>query len=103
METTDAVNLVPGDVIIMKFGDIVPADVKIFSDDPAKPVDRYAEEVPMQVRPPPAPARAEASCRGLCLRGCRLCCSHAWVCGMHACMHGRHCGRLCSRRRRGPQ
>lgn len=47
VETVDATNLVPGDVIIMKFGDIVPADVKILSE--GDDVDT-ADETPMQVR-----------------------------------------------------
>lgn len=47
VETIDAINLVPGDVIIMKFGDIVPADVKILSE--GDDVDT-ADETPMQVR-----------------------------------------------------
>lgn len=46
----EAVNLVPGDVVVMKFGDIVAADVKLFSDDPQHPFDSHSEEVPMQVR-----------------------------------------------------
>ncbi|GLI62247.1 hypothetical protein VaNZ11_004843 [Volvox africanus] len=49
VQTIDAVNLVPGDVIIMKFGDIVAADVKLFSDDPQKPYDKHSDEVPMQI------------------------------------------------------
>ncbi|GFR50748.1 hypothetical protein Agub_g13014 [Astrephomene gubernaculifera] len=49
VQTIDAVNLVPGDVIIMKFGDIVAADVKLFSDDPQKPFEKHSEEVPMQI------------------------------------------------------
>lgn len=49
VQTIDAINVVPGDVIIMKFGDIVAADVKLFSDDPQKPLEKSSEEVPMQV------------------------------------------------------
>ncbi|KAG2497004.1 hypothetical protein HYH03_005008 [Edaphochlamys debaryana] len=49
LQTVDAVNLVPGDVIVMKFGDIVAADVKLFSDDPQKPMDKHSEETPMQI------------------------------------------------------
>ncbi|KXZ46961.1 hypothetical protein GPECTOR_39g455 [Gonium pectorale] len=49
VQTIDAVNLVPGDVIVMKFGDIVPADVKIFSDDPQKPFEGHSEEVKMKI------------------------------------------------------
>ena len=48
VETIDSVNLVPGDVIIVKFGDIVPADMKILpeSDDE---VHNEEDETPMQV------------------------------------------------------
>ena len=48
METIDSVNLVPGDVIIIKFGDIVPADIKILpenDDEGSTPED----ETPMSV------------------------------------------------------
>jgi H+-transporting ATPase len=41
----EAVNLVPGDVIIIRLGDIVPADVKILPEEG----DGHGEEVPMQV------------------------------------------------------
>jgi H+-transporting ATPase len=49
VQDLDAINLVPGDVIVMKFGDVVAADVKLFSDDPRNPLDRNPEELPMQV------------------------------------------------------
>eukprot|EP00195_Chlamydomonas_chlamydogama_P015211 CAMPEP_0202890410 /NCGR_PEP_ID=MMETSP1392-20130828/817_1 /ASSEMBLY_ACC=CAM_ASM_000868 /TAXON_ID=225041 /ORGANISM="Chlamydomonas chlamydogama, Strain SAG 11-48b" /LENGTH=1114 /DNA_ID=CAMNT_0049573971 /DNA_START=250 /DNA_END=3594 /DNA_ORIENTATION=+ len=45
VETIEAVNLVPGDVIIMKFGDIVPADVKILGEEGGD----TSEETPMQI------------------------------------------------------
>lgn len=43
--TIDAVNLVPGDVIIIRLGDIVPADVKILPEEGGGD----AEETPMQI------------------------------------------------------
>lgn len=43
-QTIDAINLVPGDVIIVKFGDVVPADIKLLGDG-----EGGGEEVPMQV------------------------------------------------------
>ncbi|KAG2433300.1 hypothetical protein HXX76_008366 [Chlamydomonas incerta] len=49
LQTMEAVNLVPGDVVVMKFGDIVAADVKLFSDDPQRPFESHSEEVPMQI------------------------------------------------------
>ncbi|PNH02174.1 Plasma membrane ATPase [Tetrabaena socialis] len=49
LQTVDAVWLVPGDVIVMKFGDIVAADVKLFSDDPQAPFERNSDETPMQI------------------------------------------------------
>jgi H+-transporting ATPase len=45
-DSCDAVNLVPGDILVMKFGDIVPADVKIMSEGEDVHPD---EETPMQV------------------------------------------------------
>ena len=44
-ETIDAINLVPGDIIIVKFGDIVPADIKIMPESD----DADQEETPMQI------------------------------------------------------
>lgn len=43
--TIDAVNLVPGDVIIIRLGDIIPADVKILPEEGGG----EGEEVPMQI------------------------------------------------------
>mmetsp|Transcript_24189 Transcript_24189/g.43300 ORF Transcript_24189/g.43300 Transcript_24189/m.43300 type:complete len:1063 (-) Transcript_24189:267-3455(-) len=44
-DTIDAVGLVPGDVLVIKFGDIVPADIKLLSDgEPG-----MGDELPMQV------------------------------------------------------
>lgn len=43
--TVDAVELVPGDVIIIRLGNIVPADVKILEEEGAG----VGEEVPMQI------------------------------------------------------
>jgi H+-transporting ATPase len=42
--TIDAINLVPGDVIIIKFGDVVPADIKVMHEDGGS-----GDEQPMQV------------------------------------------------------
>ncbi|KAI8467454.1 MAG: putative plasma membrane-type proton ATPase [Monoraphidium minutum] len=42
-KTLDAVDIVPGDVLVVKFGDIVPADIKILGDEDDE------EEVPMQI------------------------------------------------------
>ena len=53
VETIDSVNLVPGDVIIIKFGDVVPADIKILpenDDQDTTPED----ETPMSVSAPSA-------------------------------------------------
>lgn len=47
VDTVDAVDLVPGDIIIVKFGDIVPADIKIL---PENEDDKPEDETPMQVR-----------------------------------------------------
>lgn len=44
-ETVDSVGLVPGDIIIIKFGDVVPADVKILPESD----DADQEETPMQI------------------------------------------------------
>lgn len=40
----DAVGIVPGDVLVVRLGDIVPADIKIMGDENAE-----EEEAPMQV------------------------------------------------------
>eukprot|EP00967_Tisochrysis_lutea_P121045 scaffold199094_cov18-Tisochrysis_lutea.AAC.3 len=45
--TIDAVNLVPGDVILIRLGNIVPADVKLLEEEGA---DEGEQEAPMQVR-----------------------------------------------------
>ncbi|KIZ00694.1 hypothetical protein MNEG_7267 [Monoraphidium neglectum] len=42
-KTMDAVEIVPGDILVIKFGDIVPADVKILGDEADE------EEIPMQI------------------------------------------------------
>jgi H+-transporting ATPase len=44
--TIDSVNLVPGDVIIVRLGDIVPADIKILKESEEGTED---DETPMQV------------------------------------------------------
>ena len=41
----DAINLVPGDVILIAIGNVIPADVKILAEE-----EDGSEEVPMQVR-----------------------------------------------------
>ena len=46
VETVDSVTLVPGDVIIVRLGDIVPADIKILQEDEEGNQD---DETPMQV------------------------------------------------------
>lgn len=45
IENIESINLVPGDVIIIRLGDIVPADVKILEEDGGM----IGEETPMQV------------------------------------------------------
>ncbi len=45
VKTIEAIGLVPGDVIIIRLGDIVPADVKILPEEGGG----AGEEVPMQV------------------------------------------------------
>jgi hypothetical protein len=47
VETIDSVNLVPGDVIIVRLGDIVPADIKILQEDEE---GNQEDETPMSVR-----------------------------------------------------
>ncbi|KAG1652728.1 hypothetical protein FOA52_007442 [Chlamydomonas sp. UWO 241] len=44
-DTVDAITLVPGDILIIKFGDIVPADIKILPESD----DADQEETPMQI------------------------------------------------------
>lgn len=44
-ETIDAIHLVPGDIIVIKFGDVVPADIKLLAESD----DATQEETPMQV------------------------------------------------------
>ena len=46
VQTIDAVTLVPGDVLIIRLGNIVPADVKILEEEG----EGGGEEVPMQVK-----------------------------------------------------
>ncbi|KAI3875547.1 hypothetical protein MKX03_027060 [Papaver bracteatum] len=41
LEDEDAVKLVPGDIISIKFGDIIPADVRLLEGDPVV-IDQYA-------------------------------------------------------------
>ena len=43
LEQIDSANLVPGDVILMAIGNIVPADVKLLGEE--------GDDVPMQVWP----------------------------------------------------
>ena len=50
VESIEAKELVPGDIVIIQFGNIVPADVKLLGKS-------GSDEVPMQVRPS-APAHA---------------------------------------------
>ncbi|MEW5313699.1 MAG: hypothetical protein WDW38_005244 [Sanguina aurantia] len=45
VENIESINLVPGDVIIIRLGDIVPADVKILEEDGGM----IGEETPMQI------------------------------------------------------
>lgn len=45
VKSMDAVDIVPGDVLIVRLGDIVPADVKILGDEGDE------DQVPMQVGP----------------------------------------------------
>lgn len=44
VKSMDAVDIVPGDVLIVRLGDIVPADIKILGDEGSKD-----EQVPLQV------------------------------------------------------
>jgi H+-transporting ATPase len=44
IKTMDAVGIVPGDVLVVRLGDIVPADIKILGDEHAE-----EEEAPMQI------------------------------------------------------
>lgn len=44
VESIEAKELVPGDIVIIQFGNIVPADVKLLGQG-------GSDEVPMQVRP----------------------------------------------------
>jgi H+-transporting ATPase len=46
VKTIDAADLVPGDVIIVRLGDIVPADIKALPEEGGGAGD----EVPLQVR-----------------------------------------------------
>lgn len=48
MKTVDASELVPGDVIIVRLGDIVPADIKILFEGEVAPVHAN-DETPLQV------------------------------------------------------
>lgn len=48
MRTIDAAELVPGDVIIVRLGDIVPADIKILFEGEAAPA-HVNDETPLQV------------------------------------------------------
>lgn len=57
----DAVDIVPGDVLIVRLGDIVPADIKILGDGGSK-----EEQVPLQVR---SACLATAAVRGVFSRG----------------------------------
>ena len=45
MITLDAADLVPGDVLIVRLGDIVPADIKILAEG-----EEGHEETPLQMR-----------------------------------------------------
>lgn len=54
----DAVDIVPGDVLMVRLGDIVPADIKILGDEDAE----EGEETPMQVRSTGGGARGVATC-----------------------------------------
>eukprot|EP00879_Flechtneria_rotunda_P000480 GHRR01000582.1.p1 GENE.GHRR01000582.1~~GHRR01000582.1.p1 ORF type:complete len:114 (+),score=25.41 GHRR01000582.1:914-1255(+) len=44
LKTMDAEHIVPGDILVVRLGDIVPADIKILGDE-----DEEEEEHPMQV------------------------------------------------------
>ena len=48
VESIEAKELVPGDIVIIQFGNIVPADVKLLGKS-------GSDEVPMQVRGPASP------------------------------------------------
>ena len=58
MNTIDACDLVPGDIIIVRLGDIVPADIKILSEGDG--------ETPLQARLRIC-GRARACLRGVCV------------------------------------
>lgn len=60
-KSMDAVDIVPGDVLIVRLGDIVPTDVKILGDGSSK-----EEQVPLQVR---SACLAAAATRGVSGRG----------------------------------
>jgi hypothetical protein len=80
----DAVNIVPGDVLIVRLGDIVPADIKILGE-----VEEQEEEAaPMQVRSTRAHRAAAAAeqqdtqcwCHiyfGLLPHACKVVCVHS--------------------------
>ncbi len=62
VKTIEARDLVPGDVIIIRLGDIVPADVKILPEEGGG----AGEEVPMQVRAMHLVPLWHVPCRHVC-------------------------------------
>jgi H+-transporting ATPase len=50
LRTMDAADLVPGDVILIRLGDVVPADVKLLGDEE----EAAEDETPMQVSSRPS-------------------------------------------------
>jgi hypothetical protein len=76
----EAVNLVPGDVIIVRLGDVLPADVKILAEEGG---GGGGEEVPMQVRARVTTCSVGSQVMRAC--GCVSC-----MCAMsHKCLVGR--------------
>lgn len=47
MKTIDAQDLVPGDIVIIRLGDIVPADIKILGEEGSS--GHPEDETPLQV------------------------------------------------------
>lgn len=62
VSTVEAKELVPGDIIIVQFGNIVPADIKLLGKE------GDTSEAPMQVRQFCSAARSDQSLTFTCLK-----------------------------------